>query len=450
MRALRFPGYRFDSTARLHQQAAVRAQAGSRLGAAAVRFRGPARQARGAPRHRSHRDAAQQLPGRRHAKRSTVSGSRRTDSSSACDAVEEASDWKERRGNLPSGRGPRDCRLHVHLRHELSDLPERDAPGGEFSSKSTARAGARVFTGAQRHRPGLQQRRSRRSSPRSSGVPLEHMRVVAADTDLCPVDLGAYSLAHHVHGRQRHARRVPRSCARKIARGGGPEVGGARRAHVLGRARSSTSRTPEHRVSRARGVSAGRGRHGPLGAVGSYNTPERGGEYRGGTIGASPAYCFTAHVAEVEVDVETGRIVCEQIWVAHDCGRALNPTARRGADGGLGVHGRRPRSSWSNTRRRSAGCTGARRCSTTDPDYPRHAGDPLADRREPRSRGALRREGGRRGAAALRHPGHRQRDLRRRRHSHAASCRSRRPRCWLRFAPSKRERRDRTRRSKPC
>ena len=27
-----------------------------------------------------------------------------------------------------------------------------------------------------------------------------------------------------------------------------------------------------------------------LAATGSYNTPERGGDYRGGTIGASPAY----------------------------------------------------------------------------------------------------------------------------------------------------------------
>ena len=48
---------------------------------------------------------------------------------------------------------------------------------------------------------------------------------------------------------------------------------------------------------------------GTLGATGSYNTPKDvHGEYRGGTIGASPAYSFTAHVAEVEVDVETGMV----------------------------------------------------------------------------------------------------------------------------------------------
>ncbi len=62
-----------------------------------------------------------------------------------------------------------------------------------------------------------------------------------------------------------------------------------------------------------------------LGATGSYNTPTLGGDYRGGTIGASPAYSFTAHVVEVVVDEETGRITVENCWIAHDCGRALNP-----------------------------------------------------------------------------------------------------------------------------
>jgi len=55
-----------------------------------------------------------------------------------------------------------------------------------------------------------------------------------------------------------------------------------------------------------------------------------GGDYRGGTIGASPAYSFTAHVAEVECDPETGEVGVKKIWVAHDCGRALSPVAVEG------------------------------------------------------------------------------------------------------------------------
>ena len=62
-----------------------------------------------------------------------------------------------------------------------------------------------------------------------------------------------------------------------------------------------------------------------LGSTGAYNTPKLGGDYRGGTIGASPAYSFTSHIVEVEVDTETGRITVPKVWCAHDCGRALNP-----------------------------------------------------------------------------------------------------------------------------
>ncbi|MFW6078253.1 MAG: xanthine dehydrogenase family protein molybdopterin-binding subunit, partial [Gemmatimonadota bacterium] len=73
-------------------------------------------------------------------------------------------------------------------------------------------------------------------------------------------------------------------------------------------------------------------RFGALAAVGSYDTPKEDvhGEYRGGTIGASPAYSFTAHVAEVDVDIETGFVRVEKIWIAHDCGRALNPVLVEG------------------------------------------------------------------------------------------------------------------------
>ena len=66
---------------------------------------------------------------------------------------------------------------------------------------------------------------------------------------------------------------------------------------------------------------------GTLGAVGSYTAPpDLGGKYRGGTIGASPAYSFTAHVAEVAVDVATGVVTVVKVWCAHDCGKALCPT----------------------------------------------------------------------------------------------------------------------------
>ena len=55
-----------------------------------------------------------------------------------------------------------------------------------------------------------------------------------------------------------------------------------------------------------------------------------GGVHKGAAAGLAPAYSFSAYVAEVDVDVETGLISCTDVWAAHDCGKALNPLAVEG------------------------------------------------------------------------------------------------------------------------
>jgi CO/xanthine dehydrogenase Mo-binding subunit len=71
-------------------------------------------------------------------------------------------------------------------------------------------------------------------------------------------------------------------------------------------------------------------RFGPLVVSGAYNPPRHGSRFRRQSVGPSPAYSFTAQVAEVAVDLETGEVAVERVWVAHDCGRALNPTIVEG------------------------------------------------------------------------------------------------------------------------
>ncbi|MBV9339598.1 MAG: molybdopterin-dependent oxidoreductase, partial [Acidobacteria bacterium] len=56
----------------------------------------------------------------------------------------------------------------------------------------------------------------------------------------------------------------------------------------------------------------------------------RGGKYKGAGVGPSPAYSYSAQVAEVSVDEETGQVTVHKVWAAHDCGRALNPVAVEG------------------------------------------------------------------------------------------------------------------------
>jgi CO/xanthine dehydrogenase Mo-binding subunit len=72
--------------------------------------------------------------------------------------------------------------------------------------------------------------------------------------------------------------------------------------------------------------------HGALTGTGSYAPPveARGGKHKGGGVGPSPAYSYSAQVAEVSVDEETGEVKVHKIWAAHDCGRALNPVAVEG------------------------------------------------------------------------------------------------------------------------
>ncbi|MGH7553766.1 MAG: xanthine dehydrogenase family protein molybdopterin-binding subunit [Longimicrobiales bacterium] len=162
------------------------------------------------------------------------------------------------------------------------------------------------------------------------GVSPDYVRVRSADTDLVPVDLGAYS--------SRETFMVGNACA-MAAR----EL----RAKVAAAVADEWQITPERiglaagwafdvedgsrRVPISEAFNIAEAKHGTLGATGWYNTPKDvHGEYRGGTIGASPAYSFTAHVAEVEVDVETGFVRVDKIWIAHDCGRALNPVLVEG------------------------------------------------------------------------------------------------------------------------
>ena len=56
----------------------------------------------------------------------------------------------------------------------------------------------------------------------------------------------------------------------------------------------------------------------------------QGGKFRGAAVGSSAGFSYAAQVVEVEVDEETGMVEVVGVWVAHDCGRAINPLAVEG------------------------------------------------------------------------------------------------------------------------
>jgi len=66
---------------------------------------------------------------------------------------------------------------------------------------------------------------------------------------------------------------------------------------------------------------------GTITVTGNYSTlPQSHGgkKYRGAAIGGTMGYSYSAQVVEVSVDEDTGVVAVDKVWVAHDCGKALN------------------------------------------------------------------------------------------------------------------------------
>jgi CO/xanthine dehydrogenase Mo-binding subunit len=74
--------------------------------------------------------------------------------------------------------------------------------------------------------------------------------------------------------------------------------------------------------------------------TGSYTPPKQlGGEFKGGTVGTSPAYSFSTAVAEVTVDLETGYVTVDRFTDFSDSGTVINPVTFHGQVEGAIVMG---------------------------------------------------------------------------------------------------------------
>jgi 4-hydroxybenzoyl-CoA reductase subunit alpha len=259
----------------------------------------------------------------------TVNGQRITSNGflQCLDAVERASGWKERYGKLPRGRGL-GVAGSMYISGTNYPVYPNDMPQAGIHVKVDRSGAVTVFTGGNDIGQGSSSVVAWITAE-ELGLDVADVRVVAADTDLCPVDLGAYSsrVTFMVGNATIDAcRKLRRTIVAAVAEDWGVDparvrLGGGLVVDLADAGRSLSVREA-FQIAEARCDT--------LGATGSYNTPALGGDYRGGTIGAAPAYSFTAHVVEVSVDEETGRITVPRVWCAHDCGRALNPTTVAG------------------------------------------------------------------------------------------------------------------------
>jgi 4-hydroxybenzoyl-CoA reductase alpha subunit len=156
------------------------------------------------------------------------------------------------------------------------------------------------------------------------GIDPFDIRVITADTDLTPVDLGSYSSRvtlmtgnAAIQAAERARELLTMAVAEKLSV---PIENLA-----LAERRVFDVENPEVGVSFAEAVVLAESKFGTIGTVGSYSPPRSPGRYKGAGVGPSPAYSYSAAVAEVDVDPETGIVVVERIWIAHDIGKSINP-----------------------------------------------------------------------------------------------------------------------------
>jgi len=278
------------------------------------------------------------------------------------DQVITRSKWKDRKGKLPKGRG-----LGVACSHYVSgaanSIIRSDMPHSTVNIKIDRDGGVVVYTGASDIGQGSDTMVAQIASE-TLGCSLARVKVIAADTDLTPIDIGSYSsrvtfmngnatlrAAEEVKKQIAAAAARKMNCAAEVLvfkndRVSRSDAGEGDRAttdaSVSGRVEGQILRGslqqkrkdegPKNSLTFEEAVVAAIDFHGALSGTGSYAPPleARGGKHKGAGVGPSPAYSYSAQVAEVSVDEDTGEVTVHKVWAAHDCGRALNPTSVEG------------------------------------------------------------------------------------------------------------------------
>jgi 4-hydroxybenzoyl-CoA reductase subunit alpha len=238
-----------------------------------------------------------------------------------------ASTFRERHRRLPRGRG---IGFAVSAYISGAGLPiyRNDMPHSEVELRVDRGGGVTVFSGATDIGQGSDSVLAAVVAE-VLGLELGDVSVVTADTDLTPVDLGSYS--SRVTFMTGNAAREAAETMLKLVVEAVAEARGLPLDRLVARGgRVLNPERPEDGIDWAEAAEIATAALGPLSASGSYRPPELAGPYKGAGVGPSPAYSFTACAVELTCDPETGMVDVEDVWIAHDIGRALNPVTARG------------------------------------------------------------------------------------------------------------------------
>jgi 4-hydroxybenzoyl-CoA reductase alpha subunit len=238
------------------------------------------------------------------------------------DKVVEGSQWKERYGKLPYGKGI-GLACSAYMTGAGTAIYWNNMPHSGVQLKLDRSGGVCVFCGSSEIGQGSDSILAYIVAE-VLGIDPFDIRVVTADTDLTPVDLGSYSSRvtlmtgnAAMQAAQRAKDLLAQAAAEKL------EVPANRL--VFADRRVFDMENPEKAMSFVDAVWLAESKFGTLGTTGSYTPPKAPGKFRGSGVGPSPTYSYCAAVAEVDVDPESGIVVVPRIWMAHGGGQAINP-----------------------------------------------------------------------------------------------------------------------------
>jgi 4-hydroxybenzoyl-CoA reductase subunit alpha len=245
------------------------------------------------------------------------------------DKVERASGWRERIGRMPPGKG-----LGMACSHYVSGAAKpihfTGEPHAVVNLKLDFDGSVTALTGA----ADIGQGSSTMVAivvAETLDISLDRVRVIAADTAVTPKDNGAYSsrITFMVGNAAIDAAKKLKSvlvaaAARKLeARPEDIECVG----EIFRVGTGDQSSLPFADV-----VAAALVDEGAITVKGAFTCPPeaQGGKRRGGAVGSTMGFSYAAQVVEVSIDEAIGRITVDKVWVALDCGHAINPLAVEG------------------------------------------------------------------------------------------------------------------------
>ncbi|HXI20978.1 MAG TPA: molybdopterin cofactor-binding domain-containing protein, partial [Gemmatimonadales bacterium] len=241
----------------------------------------------------------------------------------------EASAWSAKRGRLPRGRGIGvGCGGFVSgagYPIYRSDFPHSNAMirvHEDGTGVSLHIAAAEIGQGSDTVMVQI--------AAEELGVPYERVWLVECDTVLSTLDLGAYSSRLTLMGGNA-VRKAAQQVKTQLLEVAARELECQAAALAARAGRIFLKDSPEIGMDWAVAARLAFSRQGPVVGTGSYQPPKNlGGDFKGGTVGTSPAYSFSTVVAEVTVDLETGYVNVDKVTDYSDAGTVINPVTFHG------------------------------------------------------------------------------------------------------------------------